>query len=88
MNNISPLERVSPTIEFSGLDSIVDLKQTISAIDSRVWRTKKEMRTIRLILSNQDRIDWRLVEEYQGLNEQLRALEVYKAEFRYHKRML
>lgn len=85
---VTAIERVSPTIEFTGGNSTGDLKSTIAAIEARITRTKKGMRTIRIMLSNQTRMDCDLLEEYQGLNEQLRALEIFKVEFRYNRRML
>lgn len=82
---ISPLERVAPTMDFhtSG-----DFKGTVQAIDARIGRTKKTMKLIRTILANQDKMDWKQIEEYQDLNEQLRVLEMFKVEFGYKRRML
>jgi hypothetical protein len=82
------LDRIGPTIEFAGGGTVGNLKDTIAAIDARITRTKKSMRTIRIMLSNQSRMDCDLLEEYQGLNEQLRALEIFKVEFRYNRRMI
>lgn len=85
MASLSPLERVAPTMDFHPGG---DLKGTIQAIDARISRTKKTMKLIRTMLSNQDRMDWKQLEEYLDLNEQLRVLEMFKVEFGYKRRML
>lgn len=85
MSNISPLERVAPTMDFHPTGEI---KETVQAINARIGRTKKAMKLIRIMLSNQEKMNWKQLEEYQDLNEQLRLLEIFKVEFSYKRRML
>jgi hypothetical protein len=82
------IERLSATIDYSGGNTLSGLKTTISSIEARITRTRKRMKTIRIILSNQNSMDFKLLEEYQSLNEDVRGLEIFKAEFKYNKRML
>ena len=75
-------------IDITPGNSKSDLKNTINALGMRKVRIQKKMRLMARQLRYNDEIDMDMVNAYQKLNEDLRAVKIYEAEFCYKKNML
>lgn len=65
-----------------------DLQATINALMLRKRRIQKKMRTLARQLRYNEGIDHDMVTLYQKLNEDLRKVKIFEAEFCYKKHML
>jgi hypothetical protein len=81
------LERIGLTVDYSPSTSD-GYKRTINAINTRMRRIWAEMKVVRTLLSNQEKMDAELLEKFQDLNEQLRLCGIFRTEFIYSRNML
>lgn len=85
--NTEALEKIGITVDYSpsGARGIED---TIDSLHCKSTRIRKAMGILRQLLSNQQQMDLKMLEEYQDLNDQLRICSIYKAEFIHTRNML
>ena len=66
----------------------IGCSDTINIIRNRIHVIRNKMKSLRILLSNQEKMDLGMLENYQHLNEDLRRLKIYEAEFVHTRNML
>lgn len=64
------------------------IHDTVNVIRNRINLTRNKMKSLRMLLANQEKMDLGMLDEYQKLNETLRGLKIYEAEFTWQRNML
>lgn len=61
---------------------------TIIIIRDKIYTVRNKMKSLRIMLSNQDKMDFKMLSDYQNLNDDLRRLKIFEAEFIWTRNML
>lgn len=79
---------IPPIIDLKASDTIPELQDTINSLREKKLKIVKEMRTMARTMRRQEKLDMNMLDKYQDLNQKLRDVKIWEAEFVYTRNML